>query len=143
MYFFWTHRSGRPECCSQNGRHVPGAGAGLPVPSPVAWLVLALRHSLGSTAFFFSCGWKCLYIFCFLFPALESHCFSEGMFTVKVTVLPCKRSQILFPMPQKILKEKKKEEDSPAPETGNESPITTEKLIKKCLSSFRREPTPS
>lgn len=27
---------------------------------------------------------------------------------MKVTVLPCKRSQILFPMPQKILKEKKK-----------------------------------
>lgn len=61
---------------------------------------------------------------------------------MKVTVLPCKRSQILFPMPQKILKEEKKE-DSPDPETGNESPITTEKLIKKSLSSFRREPTPS
>lgn len=43
----------------------------------------------------------------------------------------------------KNLEGKKKEEDSPAPETGNESPITTEKLIKKCLSSFRREPTPS
>lgn len=39
--------------------------------------------------------------------------------------------------------EGKNKEDFPAPETGNESPITTEKLIKKSLSSFRREPTPS
>lgn len=85
------------------------------MPSPVAWLVLALRHSLNSTAFFFSCGWKRLYIFCFLFPVLESHCFSEGMFTVKVMVLPCKRSQILFPMPQKNLKEKKRRSPAPRP----------------------------
>lgn len=33
---------------------------------------------------------------------------------------------------------KKKVPCPPAPGTGNESPITTEKLIKKSLSSFRR-----
>lgn len=32
---------------------------------------------------------------------------------MKVTVLPCKRSQILFPMPQKILKEKIKKTSLP------------------------------
>lgn len=119
MYFFWTQSLGRPECCSQNARHVPGVGTGLPMPSPMAWLVLALRHSLNSTGLFFSCGWKRLYIFRFLFPVLESHCFSEDMFTVKVMVLLCKRSQILFPMPQKELEGKKKINIPPSPSPRN------------------------
>lgn len=61
---------------------------------PMAWLVSALSHSLGSTTWLFYFGILFLLWLetpvqhlklCFLFPMSGSHCSPEGMFTVTVT----------------------------------------------------------
>lgn len=112
---------------------------------PMAWLVLALSHSLNSATLFYWYFSPCVVgNFCTIFKSFPLPCVRKSLFHRKNVyregdrpgVAHCVWLWILFLIPQKNFKEKR---DFFLSEIGNKSPMTTGKLVKTNLSSRRRK----